>query len=139
VSVLPRSKIKICFYIIHTPNHITYIIDIIKGFISLSLTEKIFEIMRNRENTKSIIYKYRQKFVSSVNFFWKKHCNLTKELDKRLGIVKKSLKEHKGVETYNVAQIESNIPKYEGLVGIRTIYILGVNHWVLRYTWILLT
>jgi hypothetical protein len=36
-----------------------------------------------------------------------------------LGIVKKSLKEHKGVETYNVAQIESNIPKYEGLVGIR--------------------
>jgi hypothetical protein len=94
-------------------------IDIIKGFIPMSMTDKIFEITRSRENTRLIIYKYRQKFVSNVNFFWKKRCDLTKELDKKLGIVKKLLKEHKGVEIYNVNRVESNIPKYEGLVGIR--------------------
>jgi hypothetical protein len=47
-------------------------IDIIKGFTPLSLTDKIFEITHNRESVKTIIYKYRQKFVSNVNFFLEK-------------------------------------------------------------------
>jgi hypothetical protein len=76
-------------------------IYIIKGFIPLLLTEKIRGLTGNKETTKLIIYKYRQKFVSNVNFFWKKRCDLTKALDKNLGISKNSLKKHKGNEKYN--------------------------------------
>jgi hypothetical protein len=99
--------------------------DIIKGFIPLSLTDKIFEITRNRESVKLIIYKYRQKFVSNINFFWKRRCDLTKELDKKLGIVKKLLKEHKGVEAYHATRTVLNIPKYEGLIGVRDYIYFG--------------
>jgi hypothetical protein len=94
-------------------------IDVIKGIIPLSLSDKICLLTNNRESTKIIIYKYRQKFVSNVNFYWKKRCDLTKDLDKNLGINKKSLKKNKGVERYNEVRIDSNEPKYEGLLGVR--------------------
>jgi hypothetical protein len=73
-------------------------IDIIKGFMPFLFLQKIDEIMHNRKITKLIIYKYRQKFVFNINFYWKRCCKLTKELDQKLGIVKKTLKENKGVD-----------------------------------------
>jgi hypothetical protein len=94
-------------------------IDIIKGFVPLSLSEIIFVLTWNREDTKLILYKYKQKFVSNVNFFWKRHCVLVKEYDKNLGIDKKSLKKHKGTEKGNLTRTVSNIPKFEGLLGVK--------------------
>jgi hypothetical protein len=88
---------------------------------------------------RSELNNYRQKFVSKFNFYWKERCNLTKIEYRTLGITKKVLSQNKGVKKYNLIRVKSEIPKYTELLGIHNNIYFGVNHWILQYTWILLT
>jgi hypothetical protein len=94
-------------------------IDIIKGIIPLTFSDKIQEITNNQKNTKYIIYNYRQKFVSVVSYYWKQRCDKVKEKDKALGINRKVMEKNKGLEKYEINRQLSNEPKILGLVGIR--------------------
>jgi hypothetical protein len=94
-------------------------IDIIKGVVPLTFLDKIQKIVGNRNDTKIIIYNYRQKFVSKVNYFWRQRCDKVKKKDKKLGINRKMLEKNKGLENYKVNRQLSAIPKIEGLIGVR--------------------
>jgi hypothetical protein len=94
-------------------------VDIVKDIVPISLVAFVKSIVTSESLACKVIYNYRQKFTSKINFFWKQRCEVFKAEDIQLGITKKIQFDHKGKESYSPVRVQSSVPKYEGQEGVR--------------------
>jgi ribonuclease HI len=94
-------------------------IDIVKGIIPESLVHYVKYVVKTESQARKVIYNYRQKFTSKINFFWKQRCEVFKAEDTSLGISKKIQLDHKGKESFSPLRVQATVPKYEGQEGVR--------------------
>jgi hypothetical protein len=64
-------------------------IDIVKGIIPESLVDYVEYVITTKSQARKVLYNYRQRFTSKINFLWKQRCEVFKAEDAILGISKK--------------------------------------------------
>jgi exonuclease III len=99
-------------------NKFTFI-DIVKGIIPESLVDYVEYIVTTKSQARKVLYNYRQRFISKINFLWKQRCEVFKAEDAILGISKKIQLDHKGKESFSPLRVQATVPKYEGQEGVR--------------------
>ena len=118
----------ICRY---DPNSFTFI-DLIKGIIPLSLSQKIRKFTKKCSTEKIIIGLRNYILTQSLERIWKPRCNFVKQLEKDFKLTKKFKKDHVNTMPFYDVRRKGNADNRDiELLGLRHLIYYGGN--ILEY------
>jgi len=106
-------------------------IDLIKGYIPLTLVHEINSITKNNKHTFHLISLFRKDLFEEIFSYWKDRCDTLVETDLQLGINKKIKKTSRGQTSTSADTIirptYPDFPIYKDQQGLRNYLYFGTN------------